>query len=218
MKKEITEFKIDNHCNKWHIDKKYYYQEIGNLVDIVYKTIELSRLDCLYKFWKTKEIFDHNLEMMVCSHYENIYKFYLEHKDTIDLDARDKLSELGNELLDNGKCISIDCGKFVNIRYFFDYPTLYPRENAVYGTDLSFLDISDKTISQHFKCIYFVGTYFENVIFEDCSFSSCIFIGCRLDVTFINCDLDGATFYKNNYINDYIFIRNKRNPTIIDDE
>jgi hypothetical protein len=144
-------------------------------------------------FKKPTSINNKDRYLEVKSTEENIYQFYIKHKDNINI----KISKELSEILSKSK-ISNFGPEFVKKREFYDFPSLLNSNDMIYGNDYSFLEISNLCLrNTDFKMFYFVGTKFNHVIFHKCSFSSCAFIGADMDkLLFINCTFQSSSFYK----------------------
>jgi uncharacterized protein YjbI with pentapeptide repeats len=149
----------------------------------------------LYKFFKKNRknnVVNNDWYLQLCSTRENIYKFYLKYKDTVDAKVVNKLSYV----LANYDIAKIG-NEFVKHREFYNFPTLIESENMIYGNDFSFLEMKNRYFKDsHFKMIYFVGVEFNNVVFSNCSFSCCVFTGSNInDVVFNNCTFSECSCY-----------------------
>lgn len=174
---------------------KYY--EVDKLESIDLMKIEYYSMSYILMllFKKQKSVIADDHHLTATSTEENIYQFYLKHKDTIDPKAKSLLSDIlvKRDLSNFGP-------EFIKKREFYKFPSLHQSENMCYGNDYSFLEITNrKIVGKHLKMIHFVGTEFNNVIFDDCHFSSCSFIGAKTSkLVMVNCKFDNYMFYKTN--------------------
>ena len=82
---------------------------------------------------------------------------------------------------------------FVKLKEFYKFPTFLDSKNMSYGSDLSFLNISNITsYDKYLKMVYFVGSTLKNCAFKKVRFSCCVFIDCKFD----NCKFSECSLYK----------------------
>lgn len=171
------------------------YMMIDGVDKIDYRKIKMSRLD-LSGCFDNISVNNNDWYLSLTSTIDNLYKFYLDNKDNIDIDKKDKLSELLDSNFFN---FAFSDNQLWKLKFLFDYPTTFSYEQHTYGADLSFLTLKNKYIRKKcFKMIYFVGSELEDIVFSECFLSCCVFVGCVMkNVTFIDCDLRECKFYKN---------------------
>jgi hypothetical protein len=193
---DVKEHKIKI-INKSSWETKYKYTDIDKLDAINTLEIEYPNMKyilCqLFEKNKNDDIVTRDWYLQVKSTEENIYQFFLKHKNTVN----NKTVKLLSELL-NKQDISQYGPDFVRKREFYNFPSILKSTDMVYGNDYSFLEIKDKIIKdKEFKMYYFVGTKFDNVQFVNCRFMHCVFIGAtHKALIMIKCQFSGCSFYK----------------------
>lgn len=170
------------------------YHDVETLKIINVLTIEYPKFLCLSSLFvkNCDSIINRDWYLSCRSTEENIYQFYLKHKDGIN----DKTRRLLSDILDKSDFCNFG-NEFILKREFYGLPTVLKSAEITYGNDYSFLEIKNKVIrKRHFKMFYFVGTQFINTIFDECEFACCVFIAADMSgACMINCKFKDCSLY-----------------------